>query len=364
MEKWRWRWIGIFCFFLLTACATEEAAEPTVTVPPLTEKSTAVEPTPTATVLLEISPTFTMTPTVAAEAESQQHRVQSGDTLLALAMQYDVPLAAIQQANGMGASVTVQVGTLLEIPAASAWEDAAPFWVLYEVTEGDNLSKIAQRYQLQVTDLTSVNQLGNAGTIHAGEFLILPLTGPAVAAAVPTVTPLPPTPVPATATVPAPTLTTVPLVPTPTPAPTQPAAAPPAAPPADVAAWPAEVARLINEVRAAHGLPPFAYHPTLASAAQAHANDCSQRGWCSHNGSDGAYIKERLRRAGYEGAGWAECWAQSQSPQGAVDMWMDEVPPNDPHRRTLLSDWLTEIGLGVGDAGRGYYYFIADFGRP
>jgi len=58
-----------------------------------------------------------------------------------------------------------------------------------------------------------------------------------------------------------------------------------------------------------------------------------------------------------------ECWAQSQSPQHAVDMWMDEVPPDDPHRRTLLSTWLSEIGLGVAKTTWGYY-FIADFGRP
>jgi hypothetical protein len=45
-------------------------------------------------------------------------------------------------------------------------------------------------------------------------------------------------------------------------------------------------------------------------------------------------------------------------------MWMDEVPPNDAHRRTLLTTWLTEIGLGVAEAPWGYYYFIANFGRP
>ncbi|MEA3310493.1 MAG: hypothetical protein U9Q70_13435, partial [Chloroflexota bacterium] len=69
--------------------------------------------------------------------------------------------------------------------------------------------------------------------------------------------------------------------------------------------------------------------------------------WCSHTGSDGAYIQERLRRAGYVGAGWAECWAQSRSPQGAVDRWMDEVPPHDPRRRTLLRDGL-HGGLPAG----------------
>jgi hypothetical protein len=41
---------------------------------------------------------------------------------------------------------------------------------------------------------------------------------------------------------------------------------------------------------------------------------------------------------------------------------MDEVPPNDPHRRTLLHTWFTEIGVGIAETTWGYYY-IADFGR-
>ncbi len=122
--------------------------------------------------------------------------------------------------------------------------------------------------------------------------------------------------------------------------------------------------RLINVVRAESGLPPLVDNETLAQAAQGQANDCSQRGWCSHTGSDGSDIKTRVRAVGYAGRGWAECWAQRKSPQGAVDVWMDEIPPNDPHRRTLLSTWLTEIGMGVAEAEWGYYYFIADFGRP
>jgi uncharacterized protein YkwD len=120
---------------------------------------------------------------------------------------------------------------------------------------------------------------------------------------------------------------------------------------------------LINQVRSEHGLPPFRYDQRLEQAAQTHANDCARRGWCSHTGSDGAGIKTRIVRAGYEASGWAECWAQTQTPQRAVEVWMDETPPNDPHRRTLLSDWVTEIGLGVSEADWGRY-IIADFGRP
>jgi uncharacterized protein YkwD len=119
----------------------------------------------------------------------------------------------------------------------------------------------------------------------------------------------------------------------------------------------------MNEVRAAHGLPPLAYNETLARAAQVQANDCAARGSCSHTGSDGSTIKERILRVGYDPASWAECWAIRPTPQEAIDIWMDEEPPNDPHRRTLLTTWLTEVGIGVAEAHWGYY-FIADFGKP
>jgi uncharacterized protein YkwD len=218
---------------------------------------------------------------------------------------------------------------------------------VHVVRAGETLVGIAQAHGLTVGALQAVNDLPDAGRIQVGQELVLPLDAPAVVQA--------PAPTPThTATPPPAPTSPPPHAHTPTPSP---------APPADVASWPRETARLINGVRAQHGLPPLAYSETLARAAQAHADDCAGRGWCSHTGSDGSDIKARILRAGYEPAGWAECWAQQKTPRGAVDVWMDEVPPNDPHRRTLLTTWLSEIGVGVARTDWGYY-FIADFGRP
>jgi uncharacterized protein YkwD len=257
----------------------------------------------------------------------------------------------------MGDSTVVQVGQVLSIPRQAGWEGASAFWIVHVVKAGETLVGIAWTYGLKAATLKTANGLIDADLIRVGQELILPLDAPAVPFA-PTTTPVPPpasTPIPTTealsvsptSSAPAPPSTTAPAVP----------------PPSDAAAWPHETVRLINKVRAQHGLGPLAYNETLARAAQAQANDCAQRGWCSHTGSDGSDIKTRILRAGYDPASWAECWAQRQTPQGAVDIWMDETPPNDPHRRTLLTTWLSEIGVGVAQTGWGYY-FIADFGRP
>ena len=141
-------------------------------------------------------------------------------------------------------------------------------------------------------------------------------------------------------------------------------AAPAESPSAGVETWPAEVFQLINQVRVENGLPPYTYNETLEQVAQLHGQDCQERGECDHSGSDGSNAETRIRRAGYDPAGQAEVIVYSSSPQAAVAWWMDEVPPDDWHRRTLLSTWVTEVGVAVVPTGRGDYYFIADFGRP
>ena len=303
---------------------------------------------------------------VAAPAAYITVTVASGDTLLGLAVAYDVPMAAIQLQNDMGSSTLVQLGQSLVIPPKSAWEGASLFWTVHEVVEGETLSEIAQAYGLTVADLQGTNGLADADLLGVGQALVLPLTDfvtPVAGALVAAPTAVPPTAAvveAADATPASPVETAADAEPTATSAP-QIAAAPP---PADVADWPRETVRIMNEVRAAHGLPPLTYNETLAQAAQGQANDCAARGSCSHTGSDGSTIKDRILGAGYREASYAECWAVRPTPQGAIDIWMDEVPPNDPHRRTLLTTWLSEIGIGVAQTTNGYYYFIADFGRP
>jgi uncharacterized protein YkwD len=347
---------------LLVACALIAAAcQVSIPAAPSPAPSETLAPISTSTLTPFFAPTLSSPPAETlppATATPIVHAVQPGDTLLGLTSEYGVPMAAVQLENGLGESTALYAGEVLVIPPASDWEGASRFWVVHVVKEGETLAEIAGIYDLQVEELLAVNPLADPDALASGDQLVLPLEAPA-AAYLPTPTSTP-TPVPPTVTA-TPVRPTVssPLSPVEKPGPTiAPATLSPG-----VAGWPHETARLINEVRAAHGLPPYVYNETLARAAQAHADDCIQRGWCSHTGSDGSDVKARIIRAGYEPSGWAECWAQSRDPNHAVEMWMDEEPPNDPHVRTLLSTWVAEIGVGVAQTTWGYY-FIADFGRP
>ncbi len=378
---------ALLALSVLGACAAQAGT------PPLSETPNAASLEPTPTLVYLILPTVTPTPgalpghaaltgvevagvEVAAEIAappegapieaapaSTPYTVQPGDTLLALAMRHGLPMAAIQLANRMGVSTTLYAGQTLELPAAEAWRGASPFWTVYEVQSGDTVIGIANKYGLDFVALVAVNELSNADVLHIGQPLILPLEVPVEIAARAAVAAAPPTAAPA----PAVTANT----PTPAAIAAAPPPAPPAAPPplgitapAEIAGWPGEVFALINAERAAAGLGPFRWNDTLAQAAYLHGLDCQQRGSCNHTGSDGSTVKMRVIRAGYPAVGAAECIVYSRTPQQAVFWWMDEVPPNDWHRRTILSTWVTEIGIAVVPNHLGSYYFIANFGRP
>ncbi len=269
----------------------------------------------------------------------------------------------------MGASTVVKVGETLAIPSAAAWEGASAFWIVHEVGAGETLSEIAKAYGVTVTELQAANGMGGGDVIRVGQALVLPVRGPVE------VRPLAPAPTATAIRLPTPTAT--PMAPdagSAAAAPSEPTVAPvppPSnGPPPDVADWPRELVRLINELRAERGLPPYVYNETLAHAAQLHAEDCMRRGSCSHTGSDGSTVQQRIMRAGYVGTGYAECWAQRKTPQGALDIWMDEVYPQadgsvlyGPHLKMMIHTWFTEIGVGVAESQWGYY-FIANFGRP
>jgi uncharacterized protein YkwD len=293
--------------------------------------------------------TATMAPTAEPEPDPPQpveHRVQAGEALLGLALDYGVPMAAIQLENEMGEGISLWAGQVLTIPAAAEWEGASPYWLLHQVKAGETLSGIAATYGVELDKVWSVNGL-TTDLLAIDQLLIVPLEVPVEAFMR---APAPPASEEGAASGEA--------------GPAEPVTLPPAAPlPADIAAWPAALFERINQARAAHGLYPLAYNETLAWAAQLHAQDCAQRGWCSHTGSDGSGSNTRILRTGYPAAGTAECWVNAATPEKAFEFWYYETPPYDPHRRTLLGTYLTEVGIGIVSADWGYY-FVADFGRP
>jgi uncharacterized protein YkwD len=334
--------------------ATQEALAATAL-----DSSTSVPATP--------EPVSAPTATPAPTAALIQHQVQPGDTLLGLATRYDISMAAIQLANGMGNSINLIAGDTLVIPTSQQWDGESFFWSVHVVQSGDTLVGLAQVFGLTVDDILRVNAVADPALIRVDQQLVMPLTQ--------LVTLKKPAPTPeaiasasqetnrqmsAGLEVSDSVSSTVAAGTTPSePAPTSP---PPPGMPAGPGDWPAYILTRINQARAENGLQPLSMAPELSYAAQAHAEDCARRGWGSHVGSDGAVLKTRLERAGYPGTAWGENWVQALNAERGFDWWYGEIPPNDAHRRNILSPRYTEIGIGIAQSGWGYV-FVTDFGQ-
>ena len=157
------------------------------------------------------------------------------------------------------------------------------------------------------------------------------------------------------------------LCPRPTPTATPEPAATPAPPSEASSDFEAEVMRLTNEHRQAHGCAPLQQDDRLMRAAQRHADDMARNDFTSHTGSDGSSGGDRLTREGYRWSRWGEniAWGYT-SPEAVVQAWMDSAG----HRANILNCNFQHIGVGYTyldpDPGavRYKHYWVQDFGTP
>ncbi|MFC1465506.1 MAG: LysM peptidoglycan-binding domain-containing protein [Candidatus Brachytrichaceae bacterium NZ_4S206] len=289
----------------------------------------------------------------------REYVVQPGDTLLGIALAFNVSMASLQALNDLDNPSMIRAGQKLKIPAERSQPGESALWTLYVVQPGDTLSAIAARFQLKVSDLTRANQIGEDAIIRVGQRLVIPVSGgvQTASAAAPAVELIPLIPVAA--------------APTPVNEATQTSAtssesgATLTAPPSDaeIETIRARLLELYNQARIANGAPPLAYSFVLQAAAQAHAEDCAARGTGSHVGSDGSRASQRIARAGYPGRITGENWALARSADQAFEMWFTkEIASQGPHLKNILSPRYREVGFGVARAGNGYFFLIANFG--
>ncbi|OQA43097.1 MAG: D-gamma-glutamyl-meso-diaminopimelic acid endopeptidase CwlS precursor [Chloroflexi bacterium ADurb.Bin325] len=297
----------------------------------------------------------------AQPAAAMTYTVRANDTLWDIAMSYGVSVNALMAANPGVDPQRLQNGQTLIIPdaegAAAAVAGAAS--TPYTVRQDDTLWTIAAGFGISVESLSAANPGLDPKLLRVGQVLTVP--GVYRAAVLPA-----PAPVAADEAVvddeaivvdEAAVVAEEPAAEAPPAAEIAPA---PVGVPAEYVDAANQLLAWINEKRAANGIHPLVWNAELTAAAQAHANDCAARNMGSHVGSDGARLADRLARVGYPAATQSENWANSRSVRGAFDMWWNE-PNTGPHRRNILWNRYTEIGIGIAKGGWGYYV-IADFG--
>ena len=114
------------------------------------------------------------TPTPAeGETTTGEHEVQSGDTLMSIALQYDTDVETLRRLNFLPDDV-IQVGQRLIVPITPPTPTATPAPYIYVVQGGDTLFSLVRRFGVAAEDLVSANNITDPNTLVPGTELIIP----------------------------------------------------------------------------------------------------------------------------------------------------------------------------------------------
>jgi LysM repeat protein len=132
------------------------------------------EPPPTATPPTPV--TSTPTPTSPPLPPGQvTHIVQRGENLFRIALRYGTTVQAIASANGIANPARIYVGQKLVISTSGCQPPQMPMSATtYVVQPGENLFRIALRYNLSYMYLAHYNGIANPSCIYAGQVLRIP----------------------------------------------------------------------------------------------------------------------------------------------------------------------------------------------
>jgi putative chitinase len=151
-----------------TAEATEEPTEAAATATPEpTEMATTAAEAPAAT----SEPTATPAP---PEEGGTTHIVRAGENMFRIALRYGTTVAAIAQANGIANPRLIYVGQQLTIPTAGQPVQPAAGGTTYVVQPGDNLFRIALRFNMSHLSLAQYNGIANPSNIRVGQVIRIP----------------------------------------------------------------------------------------------------------------------------------------------------------------------------------------------
>ena len=150
---------------------TPLAESPIATSPPPTGAPTAEPATPEPTAVIP-APTPTSQP---APSGQVTHVVQRGENLFRIALRYGTSVEAVARANGIANPALIYVGQRLTISSQGAQPPAPSAGATtYVVQRGDNLFRIALRYNMSYLYLAQYNGIANPSSIYAGQVLRIP----------------------------------------------------------------------------------------------------------------------------------------------------------------------------------------------
>lgn len=107
--------------------------------------------------------------------------VQQGDSLYTIARKYSTSVAELQKLNNIKRGRTIKVGMKLKVPGgdnSSSARGVAKSKV-HVVRRGENLSAIAARYNVPMSDIKQKNKIRNPSSLHVGTRITIPMVAEA-----------------------------------------------------------------------------------------------------------------------------------------------------------------------------------------
>lgn len=115
-----------------------------------------------------------------------------------------------------------------------------------------------------------------------------------------------------------------------------------------------------NKQRKAADLPPLKPHAKLLKMAREQSARMARLNKLGHD-LEGKPFADRIKESGYPFAATGENVGEGyKTGKAAVAGWMD----SPPHKKNLLGEEFTEIGVAVADAADGTRYWTQVFGKP
>ncbi|QJW45446.1 serine protease [bacterium BFN5] len=114
---------------------------------------------------------------------------------------------------------------------------------------------------------------------------------------------------------------------------------------------------LLNQDRAANGLPALTLNSKLTSLADAYAADMIKRGYFSHYNPEGQSPFDRMNNAGISYRTAGENLAINTSVSAAETAFMK----SSGHRANILNSSYTDVGIGVVHSSDGSVYVVQEF---
>ena len=170
--------VQLALFPTITPIRPTPSFTPTVTLPP----TDTPPPTGTPTVTPPPSPTPTPRP-------PRTHQVTSGETLFGLSLFYDVSMESIASRNDFDVEMPIQSGQTLQIPWPTPTPPLEPMAIeisgetviadptnceQYVIEEGDAISVIAARHNMNFELLQQVNRLTERSVLQPGDTICIP----------------------------------------------------------------------------------------------------------------------------------------------------------------------------------------------